>query len=57
MMAHRRKTFPAFARTCHGRDLAAALASAKLPEKEAWAWRRDLKAARKKLKPPTDRWR
>ena len=39
-----------------GRDLAEALASAELSDAEARAWHRDLKAARKKLKPPADRW-
>jgi len=42
--------------TCAGRDLAEALAGTDLPEDEAKAWRRDLLAARKTLKAPTDRW-
>jgi hypothetical protein len=37
--------------------LAAALANTNLPEKEAKEWRRDLKAARKTLKAPVDKWR
>jgi hypothetical protein len=48
---------PAGTPVCRGSDLAAALAAAPLAEEEAKTWNRDLKAARKKLKPPTDRWR
>jgi antitoxin (DNA-binding transcriptional repressor) of toxin-antitoxin stability system len=44
-------------KVCTGRDLADALAYIKLPETEAAAWRRDLKAARKRIKPPADKWR
>jgi prevent-host-death family protein len=44
-------------KVCTGRDLAAALAEAKLSHEEAKAWRRDLKAARKMLKPPINKWR
>ncbi len=44
-------------KVCVGRDLAAALANTNLPEKQAKAWRRDLKAARKTLKAPADKWR
>jgi antitoxin (DNA-binding transcriptional repressor) of toxin-antitoxin stability system len=44
-------------KVCLGRDLAAALGRAKLPADEARAWRRDLRAARKALKAPTNRWR
>ena len=44
-------------RVCFGRDLAEVLAKVDLPEDEAKAWRRDLEAARKALKTPTDRWR
>jgi antitoxin (DNA-binding transcriptional repressor) of toxin-antitoxin stability system len=43
-------------RVCTGRDLAQALAGIALTENEARAWRRDLKAARKTLKPPSDKW-
>jgi prevent-host-death family protein len=42
---------------CLGRDAAKALAKVKLPPEEARAWRRDLKTARKILKPPIDKWR
>jgi antitoxin (DNA-binding transcriptional repressor) of toxin-antitoxin stability system len=44
-------------KVCTGRDLAKALAKTKLSEDEAAAWGRDLKAARKILKAPADRWR
>jgi antitoxin (DNA-binding transcriptional repressor) of toxin-antitoxin stability system len=43
-------------KACFGRDAAKALAKVKLSPAEAKAWRRDLKAARKILKPPTDKW-
>lgn len=42
---------------CSGRDLAEALAKTGLPENEARAWRRDLHAARRRLRPPADKWR
>jgi antitoxin (DNA-binding transcriptional repressor) of toxin-antitoxin stability system len=42
---------------CVGRELAEALAKTQLPEDEARAWHRDLRAARKTLKAPADRWR
>ena len=48
---------PAKEKVCTGRDLAAALEKTHLSEAEARAWRRDLKAARKRLKPATDKWR
>lgn len=44
-------------KVCYGRDLAEALAKTGLPENEATAWRRDLRAPRRSLKPPADRWR
>ena len=44
-------------KVCTGRDLAEALAKAKLSDEEAKAWRRDLKTARKSLKAPVDKWR
>jgi prevent-host-death family protein len=44
-------------KVCLGRDAAKALAKVKLSPEEAKAWRRDLRAARKILKPPTDKWR
>jgi antitoxin (DNA-binding transcriptional repressor) of toxin-antitoxin stability system len=42
---------------CLGRDLAEALASRSLPEKEAKAGERALGAARKSIKAPADKWR
>jgi antitoxin (DNA-binding transcriptional repressor) of toxin-antitoxin stability system len=42
---------------CRGRDLADALASTSLPDSEAKAWYRDLKAARRELKAPANKWR
>ena len=47
---------PAGERVCRGSDLAAVLATAKLSDAEARAWNRDLKAARKTLKDPPDKW-
>jgi antitoxin (DNA-binding transcriptional repressor) of toxin-antitoxin stability system len=44
-------------KVCTGRELAEALATVELPEPEARAWNRDLKAARKKLRAPADKWR
>jgi hypothetical protein len=43
-------------KVCTGRDLAAALAKTRLPTEEAKTWRRDLKAGRKMLKTPVNRW-
>lgn len=48
---------PDHEKVCSGQDLAKALANIELPQDEARAWRRDLLAARKKLKAPVDRWR
>jgi antitoxin (DNA-binding transcriptional repressor) of toxin-antitoxin stability system len=48
---------PANEKACIGRDLAEVLAKTNLPENEARAWHRDLKAARKTLKAPANRWR
>lgn len=42
---------------CTGRDLADALTRNELPTEEADAWHRDLEAARKTLKKPSDKWR
>jgi hypothetical protein len=44
-------------KACDGRTLAEALAQTELSEEEARAWRRDLQAARRTLKPPAGRWR
>jgi len=43
-------------KVCLGRDLAEALAKTDLPQNEAKGWHRDLRAARKKLKAPADKW-
>ena len=48
---------PATEKVCTGNDLAAALAGVELYVEESRAWNRDLRAARKALKPPTNRWR
>jgi antitoxin (DNA-binding transcriptional repressor) of toxin-antitoxin stability system len=42
---------------CTGRDLAEALRGTALSMEESRAWHRDLRAARKGLKAPTDKWR
>jgi len=44
-------------KVCTGRDLASALAAAKLPPAEAKAWNRDLRAARQHMKPVYNKWR
>jgi hypothetical protein len=41
---------------CTGRDLAGALIRAGLSPEEARDWRRDLRAARKTIKTPADKW-
>ena len=48
---------PESAKVCTGRDLAAALAQTELSDSEAAAWHRDLRKARKALKPQADKWR
>ena len=47
---------PAGDPVCRGADLADALAGVELSSADARAWQRELKAARKKLKPPRDAW-
>ena len=42
---------------CLGRDLARVLREVALPTDEAVDWNRDLKKARKSLKPQPDKWR
>ncbi len=42
---------------CTGRDLAEALSKIKLSTKDAKAWHKDLRAARKTMKSPSDKWR
>ena len=44
-------------KACTGRELAEALGKVELSPENAKAWRKDLERARKKLKPPVDRWR
>jgi antitoxin (DNA-binding transcriptional repressor) of toxin-antitoxin stability system len=44
-------------KVCTGKDLAFAVASAKLPTDEAREWARDLRNARTGLKPLHDKWR
>jgi len=44
-------------KVCTGHDLAEALARAELTTEEAKAWRRDIQAARRTLKAPSDKWR
>lgn len=43
-------------KVCLGRDLAKVLRRVELPAAEAVAWNRDLKKARKRLKPQPDKW-
>ena len=47
---------PSNEKVCFGRDLAEALTEINLSERDARAWYRDLKAARKSLKGPADKW-
>jgi len=47
---------PANEKVCTGSQAAEALAAVKLSRKEAQAWLRDIKAARKRLKPPKTAW-
>jgi hypothetical protein len=44
------------AKVCTGPMLAEALSGVRLSAAEAAAWQRDLKAARKNLKAPIDKW-
>lgn len=48
---------PAGESVCLGRELAVALGKTELSEDEARAWHRDLRAIRKTLKAPVNRWR
>jgi prevent-host-death family protein len=43
-------------KVCLGRDLARIIQSVDLPADEAVAWNRDLKKARKRLKPQPNKW-
>jgi len=49
------RLMPDHEKVCVGRELAETLAKTKLPDSEARAWHRDLQAARKALKAPTDK--
>jgi hypothetical protein len=51
------RIMPAGKPLCRGRDLARALSRVALSPAEARAWLRDLKASRKTLRPPVDRWK
>jgi antitoxin (DNA-binding transcriptional repressor) of toxin-antitoxin stability system len=44
-------------KVCTGRGLADALAKTGLPDEEAAAWHRDMRASRKALKPQRDKWK
>jgi hypothetical protein len=44
-------------KVCTGWELAEALAKVRLSDDGAKAWRRDLRAARKRLKAQPDKWR
>lgn len=48
---------PAGEKVCLAHDLAKILRKVDLPVEEFKAWNRDLRAARKILKPPKNRWR
>ena len=48
---------PETEKVCLGRDLAKVLRRVELSTDEAVAWNRDLKKARKSLKPQPDKWR
>ena len=43
-------------KVCTGKMLVDALANSELTVEEAKAWRRDIQAGRKALKPPTHKW-
>jgi len=44
-------------KSCSGRDLAEILSRVRLSPGEAESWQRDLRAARKSLNAPVDKWR
>lgn len=44
-------------KVCSGRDLAAVLRTTRLTDSESKAWRRDLRATRRTLKSPDDKWK
>lgn len=51
------RLIPEKEKKCTGKEFAAALRKVELTPKEFAAWRKDLKQARKILKPPEDKWR
>ena len=51
------RLMPENEKVCTGRELAEVLSRTDLSVEEAKAWRRDLQAARRKLKAPTSKWR
>jgi prevent-host-death family protein len=51
------RLIPEKEKKCTGKELAAVLAEAELTPAEFVAWNKDLKKARKALKPPEDKWR
>ena len=51
------RLIPEKEKICLGRDLARVLREVDLSTEEAVAWNRDLKKARKSLKPQPDKWR
>jgi prevent-host-death family protein len=51
------RLIPEKEKICLGRDLVKVLREVDLPTDEAVAWNRDLKKARKSLKPQPDKWR
>jgi prevent-host-death family protein len=50
------RLIPEREKKCTGKELAAALAEVELTPTEFAAWNKDLKKARKALKPPEDKW-
>ena len=48
---------PEMEKKCTGKELAAALAKVELTPADFAAWHKDLRKARKILKPPEDKWR
>ena len=50
------RILPESEKQCTGRQLVIALAEVELLPEEARGWGRDIKEARKNLKPPADKW-
>ena len=51
------RILPEPAKVCTGKDLVDALSATELSTEEARRWRKDLKEARKALRPPAEKWR